>query len=199
MTTQILLMIIAAYLLGSIPTAYVVGRWKAGLDITKHGSGNVGGTNALRVLGAGPAVLVAVTDVCKALLPTLAATRLFGGNTWPTLAVALAAIIGHNYSLYLGLRGGKGIATTIGACSVLFPQQIVLVLPLAVLVVVFTRYVSLGSILLVVTLPVVLYRNQASLPELCFAVVVALLGLWRHRQNISRLISGTENRLGRRK
>ncbi|HHW99254.1 MAG TPA: glycerol-3-phosphate 1-O-acyltransferase PlsY [Firmicutes bacterium] len=199
MTTKTLLMVIVAYLLGSIPTAYIVGRWKAGLDITQHGSGNVGGTNALRVLGVGPAILVAVSDVSKALLPTLLATRLLGGNTWPTLAVALAAIVGHNYSVYLGFRGGKGIATTLGACVVLFPKQLLIMLVLAVLVVATTRYVSLGSILLVVGLPVVLYRHQASMPELYFALVVALLGLWRHRQNIARLLKGTENRLGRKK
>ena len=199
MTTKTLLMVIVAYLLGSIPTAYIVGRWKAGLDITQHGSGNVGGTNALRVLGVGPAILVAVSDVSKALLPTLLATRLLGGNTWPTLAVALAAIVGHNYSVYLGFKGGKGIATTLGACVVLFPKQLLIMLVLAVLVVATTRYVSLGSILLVVGLPVVLYRHQASMPELYFALVVALLGLWRHRQNIARLLKGTENPLGRKK
>lgn len=199
MSLKAILLIIIAYLLGSIPTAYIVGRWKAGLDITQHGSGNVGGTNALRVLGVGPAILVAVSDISKALLPTLIATKAFDGNTWPTLGVALGAILGHNYSAYLGLRGGKGIATTLGACIVLFPNQILILVLLALLVVFATRYVSLGSIVLVLTLPLLLAWQQASLPEISFAVAIALLGLWRHRANIARLLSGTENRLGGKK
>ncbi len=199
MSLKITLSILIAYLLGSIPTAYIVGRLKAGLDITQHGSGNVGGTNALRVLGVGPAILVAVSDISKALLPTLIASRVFEGNTWPTLAVALAAILGHNYSAFLRLRGGKGIATTVGACIVLFPRQIAVLLLLALLVVLATRYVSLGSIVLVLTLPLLLSWQHASLPEISFAVAVALLGLWRHRSNITRLLGGTENRLGRKK
>lgn len=199
MSLKVTLLIILAYLLGSIPTAYIIGRWKAGLDITQHGSGNVGGTNALRVLGVGPAILVAVCDIGKALLPTLIATKVFDGNTWPTLGIALAAILGHNYSAYLRLRGGKGIATTLGACIVLFPSQILILVLLALLVVFTTRYVSLGSIVLVLTLPLLLAWQQVSLPEICFAIAIALLGLWRHRSNIARLLSGTENRLGSKK
>ncbi|NLW17061.1 MAG: glycerol-3-phosphate 1-O-acyltransferase PlsY [Firmicutes bacterium] len=200
MTAEPILMIIVAYLLGSIPTAYIVGRWKANIDITQHGSGNVGGTNAFRVLGAGPALLVAFIDISKALVPTWWAARLFGSATWPTVVTALAAILGHNYSAYLGLRGGKGIASTLGACIVLFPRQLLILLPLAVLVVAITRYVSLGSILLVVSLPLVLIaQRQVAAPEIAFAMSVALLGLWRHRSNIERLLRGTENRLGQKK
>lgn len=199
MSLKAALLIIASYLLGSIPTAYIIGRWKAGLDITQHGSGNVGGTNALRVLGVGPAILVAISDVTKALLPTLLATRLFEGNTWPSLAVALAAILGHNYSIYLRFRGGKGIATTLGACFVLFPTQILALLVFAVLIIAVTRFVSLGSIFLVTGLPLLLIWQNALLPEIAFAMVVALLGVWRHRANISRLLSGTENRLGKKR
>lgn len=199
MSLKAILLIIVAYLLGSTPTAYIMGRWKAGLDITQHGSGNVGGTNALRVLGVGPAIMVAVIDISKALLPTLLATKIFDGNAWPALGVALAVILGHNYSAYLRLRGGKGIATTVGACIVLFPGQILVLVLLSLLVVFVTRYVSLGSIVLVVSLPVLLCLQQAALPEICFAVIVALLGLWRHRSNIARLLSGTENRLGAKK
>ncbi|HBK84397.1 MAG TPA: acyl-phosphate glycerol 3-phosphate acyltransferase, partial [Firmicutes bacterium] len=92
MSPKLILLVIAAYLSGSIPTAYIVGRLKAGIDITQHGSGNVGGTNALRVLGLGPALLVAMIDISKALLPTLLAKKLFVVEIWPALVVALAAI-----------------------------------------------------------------------------------------------------------
>lgn len=196
MSLKLILLIIAAYLLGSIPTAYIIGRLKAGIDITQHGSGNVGGTNALRVLGLGPALLVAVIDISKALLPTFLATKMFEGDTWPALVVALAAVLGHNYSAYLRWRGGKGIATTIGACLVLFPSQIFVLVPIALAVVFVTRYVSLGSLALVTFLPILLVYQRVTPAEICFAFVVALLGIWRHRANITRLLSGTENRLG---
>lgn len=188
-----------AYLLGSFPSAYVAGRVFAGIDITQHGSGNVGGTNALRVLGPGPALLVAVFDVAKALLPTVWAQHLFGGNTWPTLLVALAAVLGHNYSLFLGGRGGKGIATTIGASIALFLRPLAVVVGIAVAVIAVTRYVSLGSLCLVVLLPPALWVSGASPVEIWFSVMLAILGIYRHRANIARLISGTENKLGSRK
>lgn len=193
------LLIPLAYLLGSFPSAYVAGRLFAGIDITKHGSGNVGGTNALRVLGPGPAVLVAVLDVAKALLPTIWAQHLFAGNTWPTLLVALAAVLGHNYSLFLGGRGGKGIATTIGASMALFLQPLAVVVGIAVVVIALTRYVSLGSLCLVILLPAGLLFFGASAAEVWFSVMLAALGIYRHRTNISRLLSGTENKLGSRK
>ncbi len=193
------LLIPFAYLMGSFPSAYVAGRMFAGIDITKHGSGNVGGTNALRVLGPGPAILVAILDVAKALLPTVLAQHLFGGNTWPTLLVALAAVLGHNYSIFLGGRGGKGIATTIGASIALFTQPLAVVVGIAVVVIALTRYVSLGSLCLVVLLPPALWYFGASGAEIWFSVALAALGIYRHRANISRLLSGTENKLGRRK
>ncbi len=196
MNLQAFVLIVAAYLLGSIPSAYIMGRLVAGVDITQHGSGNVGGTNAFRVLGAGPAIVVALVDVGKGFLPTLLAIRLLGGQTWPTLCVALAAVLGHNYSLYLRLRGGKGIATTIGVCFALFPKVIIILLLIAITVVAITRYVSVGSMLLVTLLPIVLTLKQAALPEIQFGIIIAILGLWRHRSNLGRLLQGTENRLG---
>lgn len=191
-----LLSMIAAYLLGSFPSAYVAGRLFAGLDITKHGSGNVGGTNALRVLGPGPAIAVAIVDVGKALVPTLWAQHAFGGNVWPTLLVAMAAILGHNFSIFLRFKGGKGIASTIGASIALFPQAIAIMMGIALVVIAITRYVSLGSICLVALLPLLLWWRGATVPEIEFAVLLAVLGVWRHRGNIERLFNGTERRFG---
>lgn len=199
MSLKVILLIIAAYLLGSIPTAYIVGRRVKDLDITQHGSGNVGGTNALRVLGWGPAICVALIDICKALIPTVIAINLLTDNTAGVFLVALAAILGHNYSLYLRFRGGKGIATTVGACIVLFPSQTALLVMFALVLILATRMVSLGSIVLVLTLPLLLLWQKATGPELSFATAVALLGTWRHRANIQRLLNGTENRLGNSK
>lgn len=196
MTFNNLLAVLAAYLLGSFPSAYVAGRLLAGIDITQHGSGNVGGTNALRVLGPGPALAVAVVDVAKALVPTLLAQHAYAGNGWPTLLVALAAILGHNYSLFLRFKGGKGIATTIGVSAVLFPIPIAILVALGLLIIVVTRYVSLASICLVTLLPVLLWYRGASLPEIEFGLIIAALGLWRHRGNIQRLLQGSERKLG---
>lgn len=193
------LLIPLAYLVGSFPSAYVAGRLFAGIDITQHGSGNVGGTNALRVLGPGPAIGVALVDVLKALLPTIWAQQLFEGNAWPTLLVAVAAVLGHNFSVFLRGRGGKGIATTIGASIALFPLAIATAIGIAIVVIALTRYVSLGSLCLVLLLPVLLRLYGASASEIWFAVLLAVLGIYRHRANVSRLLSGTENKLGSKK
>lgn len=197
MDLKIIGFVVLTYLLGSIPSAYIMGRAFAGLDITQHGSGNVGGTNALRVLGMAPAILVALIDISKAFMPAYIANRYFEPNSWPIFLTAFAAIVGHNYSIYLKGRGGKGIATTIGAGLALFPHQFMYLLALAILVVVMTRYVSLGSLSLVLSLPLVLLSQKAPLPSLTFSFVVATLGVWRHRSNIRRLLQGRENKLGK--
>ncbi len=188
-----------AYLLGSFPSAYVAGKLFKKIDITQHGSGNVGGTNAIRVLGVGPGLLVGVVDISKALLPTLWAQQLFGGNALPTLLVALGAILGHNYSVFLRFKGGKGIATTIGASVALFPQLVFWLVLLGVAVIAVTRYVSVGSMLLVTALPVALALRGASAPEVAFGAMLAVLGIYLHRSNIQRLLAVTENRIGKKK
>ncbi len=193
------LLIPLAYLAGSFPSAYVAGRLVAGIDITQHGSGNVGGTNTLRVLGPGPGVAVALADVLKALLPTLWARHLFGGNLWPTLLVALATVLGHNFSIWLRFRGGKGIATTIGASIALFPSSIAILLGVAILLVLITRYVSLGSLALVLLLPGLLWYRGATSAEIWFAIILAVLGVLRHKGNIERLLNGTESKIGSKK
>ncbi|MGI6357247.1 MAG: glycerol-3-phosphate 1-O-acyltransferase PlsY [Bacillota bacterium] len=194
-----LLLIPLAYLLGSFPSAYVAGRLIAGIDIKQHGSGNVGGTNTLRVLGPGPGIAVALADVFKALLPTLWARQLFGGNVWPTLLVALAAVLGHNFSIWLRFRGGKGIATTIGASIALFPVNIAILVAVAILIVLVTRYVSLASLALVLLLPGLLWFRGATSAEIWFGIILAAMGVVRHSSNIKRLLSGTENKIGSQK
>ena len=190
--------ILVAYLLGSVPSAYVAGQLR-GIDITQHGSGNVGGTNAFRVLGLGPAIGVALFDVGKAVIPAYLATKAFATSPWVVVGIALAPILGHNYSVFLGFKGGKGIATSIGVSLVLFPKQILLLLIPAVLIVLFTRYVSVASITLVSALPLVLAWQKAPLPQLSFSLLIAALGVWRHRTNIGRLLRGEENRISFKK
>jgi glycerol-3-phosphate acyltransferase PlsY len=193
-----------AYLMGAFPTAYVVGK-RNNIDITKEGSGNVGGTNTLRVLGWRAGVTVALVDVLKAMLPTLIAKHYLGLELWQVSLVALAAIIGHNWSIFIGFKGGKGIACTIGVSLVLFPQALIIALLIAVAVIALTRYVSLGSILLTVLLPVLLLLGHYTPLEsydpsyVLFALALAALAVYRHRGNIVRLLNGTERKIGDKK
>ena len=191
------LALLAAYLVGAFPTAYVVGRLR-NIDITKEGSGNVGGTNALRVLGVGPGIAVAVTDFLKAVIPTYVALNVLDLPLWQALAVAAAAIIGHNWSVYIGFKGGKGIACTIGVAAVLFPGVLLVSLAIAVLSVVVTRYVSVGSLLLTALMPIILLYNRRPQEYVWFAVFLMILATYRHRGNIERLLNGTERKMGKK-
>lgn len=188
---------VAAYLVGAFPTAYVMGRIR-NIDITKEGSGNVGGTNALRVLGIGPGIAVAVTDFFKAVIPTYVALHVLDLPLWQSLAVAAAAIIGHNWSVYIGFKGGKGIACTIGVSAVLFPGVLLASLAIAVLSVVVTRYVSVGSLLLTALMPITLLYLRRPQEYVWFAVSLMVLAAYRHRGNVERLLNGTERKIGKK-
>ena len=188
---------VAAYLVGAFPTAYVMGRIR-NIDITKEGSGNVGGTNALRVLGIGPGIAVAVTDFSKAVIPTYVALHVLDLPLWQSLAVAAAAIIGHNWSVYIGFKGGKGIACTIGVSAVLFPGVLLASLAIAVLSVAVTRYVSVGSLLLTALMPITLLYLRRPQEYVWFAVFLMVLAAYRHRGNVERLLNGTERKIGKK-
>jgi len=193
-----------AYLSGAFPTAFVLGKFR-NIDITKEGSGNVGGTNTLRVMGWRAGLIVAVVDILKAAIPTYLAAHVFNYGPLEVALVALAAIIGHNWSVFIGFKGGKGIACTIGAGAVLFPQALLISLALGVITVALTRFVSLGSLVLAGALPLVVYLGEStdlnSYPGeyLLFAIILTALAVYRHRENISRLLAGTERKLGRSK
>jgi len=185
---------ISAYLLGSFPTALVIGKLR-NIDITQHGSGNIGGTNAMRVMGARPGIIVMATDILKAALPTYVAAQVISLETWQVLTVALATVIGHNWSVYIGFRGGKGIACTIGACAVLFPVVLLVGFAVFALTIAITQYVSLGSILMLTSLPILLWVRNYSLEYVWFALLILIIGIYRHRANIKRLVAGTESKI----
>jgi len=193
-----LIMSVAAYLLGAFPTALVVGKLR-NIDITKHGSGNIGGTNAMRVMGLVPGVLVMAIDILKAALPTYTAAHVLSLETWQVMTVALATVIGHNWSVYIGFRGGKGIACTIGACAVLFPGVLLTGFTVFALTILITKYVSLGSLLMMSSLPILLWLWNYSLEYIWFSLLILAIGSYRHRANIKRLLAGTENRVGSKK
>jgi len=189
---------VAAYLLAAFPTAFVVGKLR-NIDITKHGSGNIGGTNAMRVMGVGPGVVVMAVDVLKAALPTYVAAHFLQLTLWQVLTVAAAAIIGHNWSVYISFRGGKGIACTIGVCAVLFPEVLLAGLGVFALVVAISKYVSLGSLCFMASMVGVLWLWRYDAAYVWFALFLLVVGSQRHRSNIARLIAGTENKVGKKK
>ena len=188
--------IIVSYLLGSVSFSILFAKWLRKIDIREHGSGNAGATNTLRVLGKGPAIAVFLLDIAKGVVGTLIGLWLGDGNDWVTVACGLAAIGGHNWPVFFRFKGGKGIATTIGALIVWAFLPALIAGIVAILVIVFTRYVSLGSMVFAVLLPIVLLFFNWEAAYLWGTIVVAVLAVYRHRKNIVKLLNGTENKLG---
>jgi glycerol-3-phosphate acyltransferase PlsY len=191
------LVVLAAYGLGAVPFAYVVARRFAGVDVRAAGSGNVGATNVARTAGTMLAAIVLVLDVAKGALAVWLARR--AGLPEEIVAIAgLAAIVGHIFPVWLGFRGGKGVATACGVFALLAPHALLI----AVLAFFFfawaTRYVSLGSVVGAVVLPIAAVGAGDSRATLLTACATAILVLWRHRDNMTRLMAGTEPKFGQR-
>jgi len=200
-----LLVIAAAFLLGSIPTGYLVARAK-GIDIRRHGSGNIGATNVLRTLGKPLGIFVFVIDALKGFAAVWLTPFLVAPPTpeWLPVVAAVAAIVGHNYTPWLGFRGGKGIATSAGVLLALMPWAVLAIAVVWFAVFSATRYVSLASISAAAALPVAVallwhFGAGGNLPLLIFALLISALAIWRHRSNIQRLRDGTEPRIERKK
>jgi acyl phosphate:glycerol-3-phosphate acyltransferase len=186
---------VIAYLIGSISFSTLIGRWFGKIDIRDHGSGNAGATNTLRVLGVRYAVIVLLADIAKGVVAVLLAKALGAGNPWVTYLSALTVIIGHNWPIYFGFRGGKGIATTIGVLLILMPKSVLTASLVAVILIALTRYVSLGAIVLTVLTPVAGILFHSGTGKVVLAVAIAVLSIWRHRKNIQRLLHGQERRV----
>lgn len=196
MSATILLFLLLAYGLGSVPTSYVVGRLR-GTDLREHGSGNLGATNVYRVLGAAAAAPVVVVDVVKGFVPA-AMFPGWDGTTGAGLAVAygLAAIAGHVWPFTLRFRGGKGVATGAGVLLALAPLTTLIALLVWVGIVSLTRYVSVGSIATATLVPLLALGFDAPPATVWFCAIVAVFVWWTHRENIRRLLAGTEHRFG---
>jgi len=190
----IILLIVAAYLIGAIPTGIILTKLAGGEDIRKAGSGNIGATNVYRVAGRTLGVLTLIGDCLKGLLPVLVATEAFALTGTPLALVALAAFIGHCYPVYLGFKGGKGVATALGIFLVLSPSSIPFTLILFVLVLWKWRFISLSSISAAATIPFLVLAFERSWPLFFATLVIAGIVIWRHRGNIERLRSGDESR-----
>jgi len=191
-----------AYLIGSIPVAYIFGRLLKNIDIREHGSGNMGATNAFRVLGKGPGVVVLILDIIKGIIPVTVLANAFGlGDALSLVIIAVAAVAGHNWTIFLGFKGGKGMATSLGVLIGLAIQlpglRIVLGLATLVWVVLFLSlgYVSLASICAAIALPILMVVFEAPFPMKVMAIVLCIFIVFRHSSNIKRLARGQENRV----
>jgi glycerol-3-phosphate acyltransferase PlsY len=192
--------LLASYLLGSIPTSYLVSRTFAHIDLRQHGSGNLGATNLYRVLGWKYAVPVALFDIAKGAIPVLVFAPQVSASELFALACGVAAILGHVFSIFVSFKGGKGVATAAGVMLGLTPIALGLAAAVWALVLLLTGYVSLASICAAAVLPLaVLLLEHPSNPQLLWIDVLIAGGvIFLHRRNIERLLKGKENRFGRR-
>lgn len=189
-----IIVVIISYLLGSVPFAYIMIRLFKGIDIRKVGSGNVGSTNALRTAGKRVALATLLGDLLKGL-----AAAWIGLQTSGEMLAAvcvLAAVIGHCWPVFIGFKGGKGMATTAGAILLLMPKVFLFLAIIFVLIVFFSRYVSLASVSVAVLLPLTaLFLSQPG-SYLLVSVILTVLVIYRHRENIERLRNGNERKIG---
>jgi glycerol-3-phosphate acyltransferase PlsY len=212
-----ILSLVIAYLLGSIPTSYLIGKIFFKTDIRKSGSGNTGATNALRTFGTKVGIIVLVIDMLKGVAAVVTARELMSGcvleqfimiDTIRTLQYnlivslsGLVAILGHVFSLWLGFKGGKGVATAAGVFLALMAETVLICLILFIFIVAITKYVSLGSILAASALLIIeiisqLYMTSfVNIPRLVLVALVVVLIIIRHKANIRRLLDGTENKI----
>ncbi|WP_115121428.1 glycerol-3-phosphate 1-O-acyltransferase PlsY [Synechococcus sp. UW105] len=196
-----LLSLLLGYLLGSIPSGYLAGRWCKGLDLRELGSGSTGATNVLRQVGKGPALVVFVIDVGKGAAAVVLASAITQGHTfgdWVEVMAGLTALTGHIWPVWLGFKGGKAVATGFGmflglawpvglACFGVFLATLSL-----------SRMVSLSSVVGAISLPLLMAAGDGSNADLTVALLAMALVIWRHRSNLQRIMAGTEPRLGQK-
>jgi len=202
---------VIGYLMGAIPFALIISKRMAGIDISKRGSGNIGGTNVLRVLGFKAGAIVMALDLAKAFAPVMLARFIIGDSVlpiagfalnsqWGQVITALMVMVGHNWSVYIKFRGGKGAAAYFGSWFAIWPVAALVGGVILIVTVLLSKYMSLGSILgslSILCLFMVLTLTDVSPPVyLIYSLIAAALIVYQHRSNISRLQAGTENRMG---
>jgi acyl phosphate:glycerol-3-phosphate acyltransferase len=201
------LLIVIAYLLGSIPTGYLTGKYLQGIDIREHGSGSTGATNTLRILGKKAGIAVLAIDMLKGAIAVSLVDvvyKYFNTNNflpadwqpWLVTATALATVIGHSKSIWLNFTGGKSVATSLGVLLVMNPVVALGTLATFGVVIVISRIVSISSISGAIAVNILMISLQQPLPYLIFAAIAGIYVIVRHRSNIERLLEGTEPRLG---
>src|SRR5690349_13426794 len=189
-----IIVVVIAYLLGSIPFGYLIVRRKIGADVRQTGSGGTGATNVSRRAGKAAGVLTLLLDAAKGCAAVVIA-KAVSGDDWIVAIAAIAALVGHIFPVWLGFRGGKGVATGVGIFSVLAPIALLCAGVIFITIVVTTRYVSLGSIIAAVLIPLFVWLQNGLGPLLTAAIVGAALIVFAHRGNIKRLASRTESQI----
>jgi len=196
----LVLMLVLAYLIGATPTSYIAGKLGRGIDLREHGSRNLGATNVYRVLGWRYAIPVLLIDVAKGAVAVAILGPWANGPAWFTVALAIAAVLGHMVSPYVRFKGGKGVATAAGVFLGLAPLAILISLPIWAAVLWLSGYVSVSSLTVALLFPVWVWLTRPGQPYTLWAsVLLALLIVYSHRANIRRLLDGTENRFRTRK
>lgn len=201
----LLLAAFLGYLLGAIPFGLIIGRLTKGIDLREYGSHRTGATNALRTLGTRAAAAVFVLDVAKGVAAVLLARFLFADDPmveWAAAVAGLAAIVGHNWSVFIGFTGGRGVATSAGALGAMNFWVLVILVPLVAIVIWRSRYVSLGSVVGAIAAPMITVLltviGAASIPAVGYALASGMLVTVAHADNIGRLRAGTERRIGQK-
>lgn len=195
MFTKVILVIVS-YLLGSIPSALIVGKLWKGVDVRKHGSGNLGATNVLRVLGWGPAILVAIMDVGKGILAVYLAQTFLRNDYLFILLCIIAAVIGHSFPIFAGFKGGRSVGVSFGILFYLFPKSSIIIFVIAIIIAAITQYKSVASITCAIIYPFLLYSIEKPPVEyLTGVILVCIFIIYRHIPNVKRLIKGGEHKI----
>ena len=212
---NLLAIIVTSYLLGSIPNSIILSKMAKGIDIREHGSGNAGGTNVIRVLGFKLGLSVIFLDALKGALAVIIIARLFSGSmpfnnltpfddfTLVQIIAGISAVVGHIWTIFAGFKGGKGIATALGMLLIIITIDMLIAVGVFLIVVSISRYVSLGSISAAITVPLALFAREnifhVNIPGyhilLPFIILISLLVILTHRENITRLLKGNESKL----
>jgi glycerol-3-phosphate acyltransferase PlsY len=187
--------LLVGYLMGAIPMGYLVAKLFYKKDITQEGSGNTGGTNVMRLCGKTAGLAVYALDFIKAALPVLLFKFLFPQDAWLHLAVGVLAIVGHSKSIFLGFKGGKSAMSSLGVIFALSPFSALILGVLSVILILSTRLVSVASLTGAFLAPISMYLLGSPKPYVGFGVVACVLVFLRHRDNIKRLLAGTENKI----
>ena len=186
-------LIILSYFFGAIPSGVWIGKIFKGIDVRDYGSKNSGATNSYRVLGAKLGIAVLIMDVLKGFIPLYIASK-FNLEYNDLVILGLVAILAHTFSCFISFKGGKGVATSLGVFLFLAPVITLILLVIFILVVYFTKYISLGSITAAFLLPIFTFFTHRDTYLFTLSVVIAIFVIYRHKTNISRLLSGTENK-----
>ncbi|MFT8708657.1 MAG: glycerol-3-phosphate 1-O-acyltransferase PlsY [Sporolactobacillus sp.] len=195
----ILLSSILSYFIGAVSFSYLITKKIKKVDIRQTGSGNAGATNTQRILGTGPAIGVLLLDILKGIV-CVAIARLLNIADWAIVLAGLAAVVGHDFPVYYGFKGGKGVATTIGVFFMIMPLQALIAGLLTLTIIALTRYVSLGSLVFLLLTPILgCFFGGYSVPVLAVMFIITALAFYQHRANINRLMHGKENKIGHRK